>query len=259
MLRRSSGELLLRAALASRDPTERQRVELFFSSLPHCSQASAGAEASSRDQLRREVRLVESEVGTHHFGNTAVGFKSARRPDGDASGSVIHIVNAETVRQLSKAAGLDQATSSDSANAKEREWLREGPLAPSRFRPNIVLAGLAAWSEFDWVGKHVQIGSVTLKVLSRTVRCDATNVDARAGSGSAILDVPELLKLHFPNHGPYLGVYAIVVCGGTLNVGDTVVGVVPDPLVVRKTKWQRQLWHIFFLISALAIAIMIMR
>ncbi len=230
--RRSSGEVLLRAALASGDAVDRRRVEAFFSGLPNCGGAGDPHNHNDdSDGQRRAVRVVESAVGPHHFGNTSVGFKSVHRPDGDPSGGVVHIVNAETVRALSVAAGLERPNqkSRPATEEKDEEGEAEGPLAPSRFRPNVVLAGVPAWAEFDWVGKHVRIGGVTLRVLSRTVRCEATNVDARAGSGRAVLDVPELLRRHFPEHGPFLGVYARVVEGGPLRVGDAVEGVVPDP------------------------------
>ena len=218
-------------------------MESFFSSLPSdmCSGDTApGALADSGEGIRRDVRvrLVESAVGMHHFGNTSVGFKSVKRPDGSASGCVVHIVNAETVRELSAAAGLEESDASATAAAgcsvREHAKRGEGPLAPSRFRPNIVLAGLPPWSEFDWVGKRVRIGAITFEVLSRTVRCEATNVDARAGSGRVVHDVPQLLQQHFPRHGPYLGVYARVVEGGSLRVGDTVAGVEAEPLLAHR-------------------------
>jgi uncharacterized protein YcbX len=258
VLRRGTGELLLRASLASRDSQERKRVESFFSNLPFYSKPSASTEGLPSEQFRHAVRLVESEVGLHHFGNTSVGFKSAKRPNGDDSGSVVHIVNAETVRCLSAAAGLEDAAVGGYKDTTKRERIKEGPLAPSRFRPNIVLKGLSAWSEFDWVGKHVRIGSVTFQVLSRTVRCEATNVDSRAGCGRAVLDVPALLKLHFPNHGPYLGVYARVVDGGVLNVGDAVVGVIPEPLA-RRAGRQLPLKCTLFLVCAVLAAILALR
>jgi hypothetical protein len=255
VLRRGTGELLLRAALASKDPAERQRVESFFSSLPPRCQPCGSAEGPDGGQLRRAVRLVESEAGVHHFGNTPVGFKSAKRPDGDSSGSIVHIVNAETVRCLSAAAGLEDSDVGHCNDATMRERAEEGPLAPSRFRPNIVLNGLPAWSEFNWVGQHVRIGSVTFKVLSRTVRCDATNVDARAGCGRPVLDVPALLNVHFPDHGPFLGVYARVVDGGVLNVGDAVVGVVPAPRGCHTVELKQPLWYTIFLICTILVAI----
>ena len=42
------------------------------------------------------------------------------------------------------------------------------------------------------------------------------------GSGRADLDVPALLQKHFPQHGPFLGVYAQVVSAGEAKVGDRV-------------------------------------
>jgi MOSC domain-containing protein YiiM len=111
--------------------------------------------------------------------------------------------------------GVGGASSSDDT--------RTPALDPSRFRPNVVVSGVPAWSEFDWVGKRVYIGSsVILEVIGRAVRCEATNVDPRNGTGVEDHDVPAALARHFPMHGPYLGVYAIVVGGGTIGIGDGV-------------------------------------
>ena len=97
-------------------------------------------------------------------------------------------------------------------------------LHPDRFRPNLIVGGaLPAWEEFSWVGREVRLGEATLRVISRTVRCEGVNADARRGSGEkADLDIPGLLSTHFPEHGPYLGVYAQVVEGGRVRLGDAV-------------------------------------
>ena len=74
-------------------------------------------------------------------------------------------------------------------------------LEPSRFRPNMVLHGVPAWSEFEWLGRTITTsGGAKLEVLlTRTVPCEATpTVDARHGSGKADLDVPGLLQAYFP-------------------------------------------------------------
>lgn len=82
----------------------------------------------------------------------------------------------------------------------------------------MVLGGdLPAWAEFGWVGRTVALGGVTFAVVKRTVRCEGVNVDP---AGGRELDIPGLLQRHFPQHGPYLGVYAQVVGGGVLRVGD---------------------------------------
>jgi uncharacterized protein YcbX len=172
----AEGQKLLCAKLT--DATQRAQVGTFFS-------AACG----------REVHVVSAPT-SHHFGNTAAGFKH------HPSGSIIHIVSADTVAALSQATGI--------------------VLDPSRFRPNLVLGGVPAWSEFEWVGKCVQVGGATLEVLQRTVRCDAINIDAAHGNTAGI-DLPALMALHFPEHGPYLGVYARVVTGGTVCLGDKLV------------------------------------
>ena len=150
----------------------------------------------------RAVHVVSSGASptkAHQFGNTNSGVSA-----GDGSTRTIHIVNANTVRALAAAAGV--------------------PLHPERFRANVILDGaLPAWSEFGWVGHQIQLGSATLRVIKRTVRCEGVNADARHGSGAADVDVPGLLAKHFPEHGPYLGVYAQVVGAGTVRVGDHAV------------------------------------
>ena len=61
-----------------------------------------------------------------------------------------------------------------------------------------------------------------VRAAALTVRCAGVNVDARAGSGRADLDIPALLTRHFPQHGPYLGIYAQVVSAGEVRIGDQV-------------------------------------
>eukprot|EP00965_Chrysotila_dentata_P185648 6129099-Pleurochrysis_carterae.AAC.1 len=145
-----------------------------------------------------ELRVVSSTSRPHQFGNTRAGVSAS----GDTR--TIHIVNQNTVAAVSARAGV--------------------PLDASRFRANVVLGGaLPAWREFEWVGRTVRLGSVTLRVLSRTVRCEGVNV--AASGGAADVDVPRLLNRHFPEHGPYLGVYAQVIGEGDVRVGDTAAAI----------------------------------
>ena len=83
-----------------------------------------------------------------------------------------------------------------------------------------MIDGCAAWTEFGWVGKTIQLGNATVRVTKRTVRCAATRINPLTAVSD--LDVPELLSAHFPEHGPYVGIYAIVVSAGTVSAGDVV-------------------------------------
>ena len=144
----------------------------------------------------RAVEVVSARARPHAFGNTASGWKAT----GDTR--VVHLVNVNTVAAVAAASGT--------------------PLDAGRFRANVILGGtLPAWREFEWVGRTISVGGAVLKVVKRTVRCEGVNVDPR-GSGRADLDVPALLQKHFPQHGPFLGVYAQVVSAGEVTVGDRV-------------------------------------
>ena len=92
------------------------------------------------------------------------------------------------------------------------------PIDPLRFRPNLILTGAPAWSEFQWIGKMLTIGGAALEVIERTERCAATNVDP--ASGRRDLDIPAML-LRAYRHSDF-GVYARVIRGGRVTSGDRV-------------------------------------
>lgn len=90
---------------------------------------------------------------------------------------------------------------------------------PRRFRGNIHLSGLKPFEELDMVGKVLTIDTVQLKIVKRTKRCPATEVDLTTGERN--LKTPKLLQTHYGHMD--MGVYAEVVKGGRLSVGDKVV------------------------------------
>ena len=87
-----------------------------------------------------------------------------------------------------------------------------------RFRSNIYFEGAAAWSEFEWVGRDIRVGDAVLRVVERTERCAATDVNPETAERDA-KPVKELLAGF--GH-PDLGVHARVVGGGRLSVGSTI-------------------------------------
>ncbi len=98
-----------------------------------------------------------------------------------------------------------------------------GAVDPLRFRGNIYVADWPAWSEFDLLEKTIAIGPARLKVVKRIQRCAATNVDPVTGIRD--LNIPDTLMRSF-GHAD-CGVYAEVVSGGEIEVGDTIIETAP--------------------------------
>lgn len=155
------------------------------------------SQQSGRRQSVQCVTANKQQRHKHQFGNTSSGWKQRNKDT-----RTIHLINANTVRQVAQKCGLSH-------------------LHPTRFRPNIVVEGWEPWAEFDWIGKTLQIGdSIKLSILAKTVRCDGVSVDLL---DYHVLDIPKVLTQHFPEHGPYLGVYAVIEDSGVISLGDQVV------------------------------------
>jgi len=92
------------------------------------------------------------------------------------------------------------------------------PVNPLRFRANLYLRGWPAWHEFDLVGETFAIGDVRLKVAKTTTRCAAINVDPDTAVRD--LEIPSMLTRRLGRHE--CGVFAEVVAGGTIRVGDEI-------------------------------------
>jgi len=115
----------------------------------------------------------------------------------DVAKKVVSIINLASVAEVENAVGR--------------------PVNPLRFRGNIYAAGWPAWHEFDLLGKEIAAGpSVRLKMVKRIQRCAATNVDPDTGTRD--LTIPKTLLDNFDHTD--CGVYAEVVAGGDIAVGD---------------------------------------
>ena len=116
----------------------------------------------------------------------------------DLAKKVVSIINLDTVEDFSRAVGE--------------------ALHPLRFRANLYLSGLPAWSEADLIGKTLAIGAARLKIIKRTERCAATEVNPETALRD--VDVPELLWRRRGNAD--FGVYAEVTAAGKIAEGDPV-------------------------------------
>lgn len=117
----------------------------------------------------------------------------------DVAKKVVSIINLASVAALESAVGR--------------------PIDPLRFRGNLYVAGWPAWREFDFLGETLAVGNdVRLKVVKRIVRCAATNVDPRTGLRD--MEIPATLLRNFDHQD--CGIYAEIVSGGTMAVGDAI-------------------------------------
>jgi len=93
-----------------------------------------------------------------------------------------------------------------------------------RFRANIQISGLSPFAELDMVGQEIQVGPIRLKIVKRTRRCPATEVNLETAERD--IRTPKLLREHYGHMD--MGVYAQVVQGGILQSGSTgCIGNVP--------------------------------
>ena len=101
------------------------------------------------------------------------------------------------------------------------------PVHPLRFRANLYVSGWPAWHEFELLGQtHRRSARARLKVVKRIVRCAAINVDPETAARD--LNIPQTLMQRF-GHAD-CGVYAEVIAGGTIGVGDAIATEAPKLL-----------------------------
>lgn len=90
-----------------------------------------------------------------------------------------------------------------------------------RFRHNIVIDGVEAWSEQSWVGRKVRVGDVEFDTVVAKVRCLATHANPQTGERD--LQVMQTLVRAFAQEQPTFGIGMLTGgAGGEIGVGDVV-------------------------------------
>lgn len=89
-------------------------------------------------------------------------------------------------------------------------------LSPLRWRGNIWLEGLHPWEERAWTGRKLRVGAAVLEIVEPKLRCLATTANPTTGER----DIDTLRALNALHGNQEFGVYAKVVAGGEIGVGD---------------------------------------
>jgi uncharacterized protein YcbX len=87
-----------------------------------------------------------------------------------------------------------------------------------RFRPNLLLDAPDSKHRFpenDWVGQQVQVGDVVLEIVGECPRCAMTT-----HGFSELPKDPGVMRALVEANGGNIGVYAKVIQGGVISVGD---------------------------------------
>jgi hypothetical protein len=126
-------------------------------------------------------------------------FADARRRPNATTDQYVSLINRASLAALEAAMGV--------------------PINPIRFRANIYFDGPSAWSEHDWIDSEIVIGAARLRVISPITRCAATQVNPATAERD--LDIVAALEHSFEHTN--MGVYAEVVAGGEIAVGDTLL------------------------------------
>ena len=150
------------------------------------------SERSGRDSLEA---FFEDFMG-HDISGRPTLLRAEVHSFSDLDAKVVSLINLDSVRDLAAHTGQT--------------------IGPIRFRANLYFEGLTAWRELDWVGLVLKAGSVRLKVIKRTQRCAATNVNPATARRD--MNIPAVLQKNWGHTD--LGIYACVVSGGRIRPGD---------------------------------------
>ena len=162
----------------------------------------AGDEIAEENALSPEGRVRIAAWLTAFMGAEARGTPVFHHVPGHVFGDqrrpVVSLINLASITALEAACGAERAK--------------------LRFRANVYFSGAPAWEEFAWVGRTIRAGTAVLKVLERTDRCPATDVNPE----TAERDANPVAELHRAFGHTDLGVHAQVIEAGRIAPGDRI-------------------------------------
>lgn len=154
-----------------------------------------------------EGRRVAAEFFTNYLGDTVNGPLRVVSAPGHAFADARRRPNATTDKYVSLI---------NRASLAALEAVMGAPVDPIRFRANMYFDGAPAWREQDWLDCEISLGAARLRVVSPITRCAATQVNPVTAERD--LDIVAALGRAFGHTN--MGVYAEVVAGGEVAIGD---------------------------------------
>jgi len=191
-----------------------------------CSQFSRAARAASLQAISANFDDQSMQITLTHPDRPAITFCPDDNPDAFIEW-VTGLVPADQHRPVRMVRARAQAMTDTSfpsislvniASNGEVENKLGISLSMNRWRGNICMQGLAPWQEFDWLDKEIRIGSCSLLVCEKIIRCKATTVDPATG----VADADTLGGLQSGWGHKNFGVYARVIKSGEIHKGDKI-------------------------------------
>lgn len=171
------------------------------------------AEANDGGTLRFDLSSADGKRQAADFLTRLLDLSDADRPN-FVEGSPHRFTDVSVVSEtMMNAVSLINLDSVEAFGARIGETVD-----PMRFRANIYFGGWPPFSELDMVDREISLGRARLKVLLRTQRCAATEVNP--GTAERDLRVPYLLRKTYGHLD--MGIYAEVIAGGSIGPGDLI-------------------------------------
>ncbi|MTB89511.1 MOSC domain-containing protein [Aeromicrobium senzhongii] len=194
-----------RPAIDVPDPDPAHQVPVrIWSSLITAAEATTAA-AWLTETLGREVRLVHLDDPTRRAVNPA---------------------RSEPEDRVSLADGYPLLVTTQTSLAALNRAIETGggdPVPMSRFRPNLVIDGEAAWTEDDW--RRIRVGDATFRAVKGCARCVITTLEPQDSGEVARGKEPirTLARIRRFSGAVWFGVNLIPdVAGVTVRIGDEV-------------------------------------
>ncbi|UWR06636.1 MOSC domain-containing protein [Ruegeria sp. B32] len=157
------------------------------------------------------MRTPEDRMNAASFLSSEIGLKDPELPEFVSSAphrfTDVSVVSPKMMNAISVL---------NRASVRELGEKLNAEIQPARFRANIEIDGLPALFELEAVGSVLRFGDVELKILSRTKRCAATEVNPDTAERD--LKIPYLIRKLMGHMD--MGIYVEVTKGGTLSVGQ---------------------------------------